>query len=99
MRTYQIHPHDLGLDVHPLEAVLGGDALQNARIVESVLQGERSPYRDVVLANAGACIYVAGLADSIAEGVHAAAKAIDNGSAYAKLQQLIQMTGELSYVS
>ncbi|MEC0243323.1 anthranilate phosphoribosyltransferase [Paenibacillus dokdonensis] len=99
VRTYDIHPHDLGLDVHPLESVLGGDALQNAKIVESVLQGEKSPYRDVVLANAGACIYVSGLSDSIAEGVLTAAKAIDTGSAYAKLQQLIQMTGELSYVS
>lgn len=99
VRTYQIHPHDLGLDVHPLEAVLGGDAVQNAAIIRSVLAGEKSPYRDIVLANVGACIYVAGLADSIAEGVQAAARAIDNGSASAKLEQLIQMTGELSYVS
>ncbi|MBJ9988505.1 anthranilate phosphoribosyltransferase [Paenibacillus favisporus] len=99
VRTYQIHPHDLGLDAHPLEAVLGGDAVQNAAIIRSVLAGEKSPYRDIVLANAGACIYVAGIADSIAEGVQAAARAIDNGSASAKLEQLIQMTGELSYVS
>lgn len=54
VRTYDIHPHDLGLDIHPLESVLGGDAAQNASIIESVLQGERSSYRDVVLANAGA---------------------------------------------
>lgn len=99
VRTYEIHPHDLGLDVHPLQSVLGGDAVQNAGIIQSVLKGEKSPYRDVVLANAGACIYVAGLAESIAEGVLTAAAAIDSGSAYAKLEQLIQMTGELSYVS
>ncbi len=97
--TYEINPHDLGLDVHPLEKVLGGDAAENARIIHSVLQGEKSPYRDVVLANAGACIYVSGLSESIYEGVQLASKAIDNGSAYAKLNQLIQMTGEESYVS
>ncbi|MHA0855448.1 anthranilate phosphoribosyltransferase [Paenibacillus sp. CMAA1364] len=97
--TYEITPHDLGLEMHPLEKVLGGDANQNAEITRAVLQGEKSPYRDVVLANAGACIYISGIADSIQEGVKLAAEAIDNGSAYAKLNQLIQMTGEESHVS
>jgi anthranilate phosphoribosyltransferase len=97
--TYEINPHDLGLEMHPLEKVLGGDASLNAEITRSVLQGEKSPYRDVVLANAGACIYISGLATSILEGVKLAAGAIDNGSAYAKLNQLIQMTGEEFYVS
>ena len=97
--TYVINPHDLGLEMHPLEKVLGGDAAENARIIQGVLQGEKSPYRDVVLANAGACIYVSGLSESILEGVKLAAEAIDNGNAYAKLNQLIQMTGEESYVS
>ena len=97
--TYEINPHDLGLEMHPLEKVLGGDAALNAEIIRSVLQGDKSPYRDVVLANAGACIYISGLADSIVEGVKLAADAIDNGSAYAKLNQLIQMTGEESHVS
>lgn len=99
IRTYDIHPHDLGLQVHPMESILGGDAAENASIIGSVLQGERSPYRDVVLANAGACIYVSGLADSLKEGVSKAAEAIDLGLAQAKLEQLITMTEELSYVS
>ncbi len=99
VRTYEINPHDLGLEMHPIEKVLGGDAADNARIIQGVLQGEKSPYRDVVLANAGACIYVSGLSESIFEGVKLAADAIDNGNAYAKLNQLIQMTGEESYVS
>ncbi|MGF7050050.1 anthranilate phosphoribosyltransferase [Paenibacillus sp. DS2015] len=99
VNTYSIHPHDLGLDIHPIEDVLGGDAAQNAQIIQSVLQGTKSPYRDVVLANAGACIYVSGLSESIAEGVKLAAEAIDNGKAYDKLNQLILMTGEQSNVS
>lgn len=99
IRTYDIHPHDLGLSVHPMQSILGGDAAQNAAIIGKVLQGEKSPYRDIVLANAGACIYVSGLADSLLEGVSKAAEAIDSGLAQAKLEQLITMTEELSYVS
>lgn len=99
VRTYDIHPADLGLQVHPMEAILGGDAQENAAIIGSVLRGEKSAYRDIVLANAGACIYVAGLADSLKEGVQQAAHAIDSGLAQAKLEQLIIRTGELSYVS
>lgn len=97
--TYELLPEDLGLRTYPLEAMIGGDPETNAEIVRRVLQGERGAHRDVVLANAGACVYVAGLADTIRDGVTIAADAIDSGKAYAKLQQLIQTTGELSYVS
>lgn len=79
--------------------MIGGDPQTNAAIVQRVLSGEKGAYRDIVLANAGACIYVAGLADSIREGVAIAAAAIDSGKAYSKLEQLIRTTGELSYVS
>ncbi|NMO96979.1 anthranilate phosphoribosyltransferase [Paenibacillus lemnae] len=97
--TFDIHPHDLGLSVHPMQSILGGDAAENASIIKGVLQGDRNAYRNIVLANAGACIYVAGLADSLAEGVNKAAGAIDSGAALAKLDQLITMTEELTYVS
>lgn len=99
IRTYDIHPHDLGLSMHPMQSILGGDAAENASIINGVLQGERNAYRDIVLANAGACIYVSGLAESLAEGVGKAAQAIDSGAAQAKLEQLIHMTEELNYVS
>lgn len=97
--TYDLQPEDLGLQTYPLEAMIGGDPQTNAEIVRRVLQGERGAHRDVVLANAGACVYVSGLADNVREGVAIAAEAIDSGKAYAKLEQLIQTTGELSYVS
>lgn len=99
IRTYDIDPEAIGLRTYPINEVLGGDAATNANIIRRVLQGEQGAYRDVVLANAGACIYVSGLAPSIQDGVRAAAEAIDTGKAYAKLQQLIETTGELSYVS
>ena len=80
VHTYDIDPRDMGLSLHPLDAVLG-DAAQNAEIIHRIFQGERSAYRDVVLLNAGACIYLSGLADSIANGVKIAAEAVDSGKA------------------
>ena len=97
--TYDITPEQIGLATVSLKAVQGGNATENAHIIRRVLGGERSAYRDVVLANAGACIYVAGRADSLADGVKRAAETIDSGSAADKLQQWIATTGELSHVS
>lgn len=97
--TYELTPEELGLRTYHLTEMMGGDPGTNADIIRRVLQGEQGAYRDVVLANAGACIYVSGLADSIREGVVIAAESIDSGKAYSKLEQLIQTTGELSYVS
>ncbi|KWX76964.1 anthranilate phosphoribosyltransferase [Paenibacillus riograndensis] len=97
--TYEITPQKLGLSTHPLENVLGGDAAENAAIITGVLQGDVNPYRDIVLANAGACIYVAGLADTLQEGVEQAKAVVDSGAALLKLEQLKAMTKELDYVS
>jgi anthranilate phosphoribosyltransferase len=97
--TYDITPELLGLSTVPLGAVQGGDAQENAEIIRRILNGERSPYRDVVLVNAGACIYVAGRADTLPEGVTIAAKTIDSGLAANKLQHWIATTGEVSHVS
>lgn len=97
--TYKITPEVLGLNKHPLEDVLGGDAGENAAIITSVLEGAINPYRDIVLANAGACIYVAGLADTLSQGVDKARTVVDSGAAMLKLEQLKVMTKELDYVS
>ncbi|UHA72968.1 anthranilate phosphoribosyltransferase [Paenibacillus sp. 481] len=99
LRTYTITPEQLGLHTQPLTEVLGGDAVTNAALIRRVLQGERGAHREIVLANTGACIYVAGQADSIAEGVRTAEQLIDSGRAYAKLEQWIETTGGLSHVS
>ncbi|MFD2332126.1 anthranilate phosphoribosyltransferase [Cohnella sp. GCM10020058] len=97
--TYDITPEDLGLTTLPLGELIGGDATENAAIVRRILAGERGAYRDVVLANAGACIYVAGRADSLADGVKRAAETIDSGEAAEKLAEWIKRTEELGHVS
>ncbi len=79
---YTLTPDDLGLDAAPVEAIAGGSPEENAADLRGIVEGEvTGPKRDVILANAGAAVYVAGLADSIGEGVEAAAAAIDDGDA------------------
>ncbi|ESP88252.1 anthranilate phosphoribosyltransferase [Candidatus Halobonum tyrrellensis] len=79
---YELTPDDLGLDRAPVSEIGGGTPAENARDLEGIVRGEvTGPKRDVILANAGAAVYVAGETDSLAEGVEAAAAAIDDGGA------------------
>ncbi|MFD0586911.1 anthranilate phosphoribosyltransferase [Paenibacillus sp. GCM10027627] len=98
--TYDLDPEELGLTRRPIDEVKGGEPEVNASLIRAIFTGEqKEAYRDIVLANAGACIYVGGLASSIKEGAAIAAEVIDSGKAYAKLNELINTTGELTHVS
>lgn len=99
VQTYEVSPDELGLNTYSLKEIAGGNAKTNADIIHHVFRGEQGAYRDIVLANAGACIYLTDRCGTLAEGVVLAAEAIDSGRAYDKLQQLIRITGELSDVS
>jgi anthranilate phosphoribosyltransferase len=82
IEEYTITPEGIGLESAPVEAVAGGSPEANAADLRGIVTGEvTGPKRDIILANAGAAIYVAGLADSIEAGVEAAAQAIDEGDA------------------
>ncbi len=72
-----------------LDDLLGGDKFQNAEITHKILRGQdRGPKRDAVMLNAGAALFVAGKAGSLAEGWELAERTIDSGAAYAKLVEL-----------
>lgn len=94
--TIDITPEELGLQRYELEALAGGDAAANATIIRRVLKGEQGAPRDVVLANAGAVIYLAGEAPSLREGVMAAAAVIDQGKAEAKLTEMAEVITHVS---
>ena len=86
---YAITPADLGLERAPIEDVSGGTPEENAADLRGIVSGEvTGPKRDLILANAGAAVYVAGLADSIEEGVGIAGDAIDSGAAAEKFAAL-----------
>lgn len=86
LTRYELAPGDVGLPEHPLSAVLGGDATENAAAISAVLRGELGARRDFVLFNAAAAIVCAGLAPDLAAGVTVAAQSIDSGAAWAKLE-------------
>ena len=84
-----VRPEDFGLEACPAEELAGGEPEDNATIILRVLEGEdRGGARTAVLMNAGAAIYVAGVSDSLEEGVEAAAAAMDDGSALDALEGL-----------
>jgi anthranilate phosphoribosyltransferase len=82
----EVAPSDFGLDTAPLEALRGGDAKDNAKIVQGVLAGDSGPRRDAVLINAAAALCATGAAVTPREGAERAAEAIDSGAARAKLE-------------
>ena len=82
VEEYTLTPDQLGLDTAPVEAVSGGTPTENAADLRGIVEGDLGgAKRDIVLANAGAAIYVAGVADTLEAGVDRAREAIDTGAA------------------
>jgi anthranilate phosphoribosyltransferase len=93
IREYNVSPNRLGLKVAPFEELLGGDAAENAKIILGILKGEDTGARaEMVAANAGAALYVAGLAETLTEGVEKALGIIKSGKALEKLERLKALT-------
>jgi anthranilate phosphoribosyltransferase len=86
----QIVPEDAGLGRASLADIKGGTAGDNAAALKRLFGGEKGPYRDIVLLNAGAALMVSGRTKDVKEGVTLAARALDNGAAKAKLDALIE---------
>jgi anthranilate phosphoribosyltransferase len=84
-----LDPAELGLPAAAVEELAGGDPSTSAEIALGVLGGDLGPRRDVVLLNAGAALEVAGAAGSLAEGMEAAATAIDSGAAAGALERFV----------
>jgi anthranilate phosphoribosyltransferase len=97
VNAYKVQPTDFGLPSHSLDSIQGGDKEVNAEIALSVLRGEASPARDVVVANAAMGLYVAGKAATLPEGKDMAVDSIDSGKAMEKLQHLIVLTTAYEY--
>jgi anthranilate phosphoribosyltransferase len=94
VRSYTVVPEDFGLRRAPLEAILGGDANQNAQIIRKVLGRsslghEQGPHRDIVRANAAAALVASGRATDWLDGVRLATESIDSGAASKRLEALV----------
>ena len=99
VNTFYLHPGDVGLPKAPPGALQGGDAHDNARIIENILNGGRGPARDVVLLNSGAALFIAGAASSVEDGIVRASRAIDRGDAKQILERLVSISTAEEFAS
>jgi anthranilate phosphoribosyltransferase len=86
VRSYTIEPEQFGLQRWTIDAVRGGTVDTNVRLAQAVLAGARGPTRDVIVLNAGAALYMAGLAASILDGVKLAGDELDSGRVREKVE-------------
>ncbi len=93
---YTVSPEDVGLTRASVEDLAGGEAVDCAATLRALLDGEAGPRRDIVLLNAAAALYVAGLAADLPKGVVLSARSIDSGAAARKLSALRDLSQELT---
>jgi anthranilate phosphoribosyltransferase len=92
INTFEITPEEFGFKRAVVRDIIGGDAKENAKILNGILKGEKGTKRDMVLMNSSAALVAAGKAGDFAEGIRVAADSIDSGKAYKKLERLIEFT-------
>jgi anthranilate phosphoribosyltransferase len=92
--SFQLEPEEYGFQTYDLEALAGGDAQQNARIIHTILAGETGPRRDIVVLNAAAAFVAAGCDSDLKQGIERAEASIDSGAARDKLAALVRVTSE-----
>jgi anthranilate phosphoribosyltransferase len=89
LTEWRVDPVALGFAPATMADLRGGDAEFNARAIRSVLEGERSPNRDIGVLNAAAALLVVGRVDDLAAGVELAVESVDSGRAGAALDALV----------
>jgi anthranilate phosphoribosyltransferase len=94
VREYVVHPSDFGLPVYDSRVLRVANQQESVQCIQRALANEDGPVRDVVLLNAGAGLYCAGVAASVAEGVKRAREAVASGAALAKLSQFVGVTNK-----
>ncbi len=92
IHRFSIQPEDCGIRRSPLSTIQVEGPQQSLAMIRSVLEDRPGPARDMVMLNAGAAIYAAGVADSLHEGIKKADAAICSGEARNKLDQLVILT-------
>lgn len=89
VREYTLNPQQFGLGIASLQDISVANVEESRAMLLSVLDNKPGAARDIVLLNAGAAIYVAGVSDTLENGVKKAAETIASGAAKEKLRQLV----------
>ena len=91
-KSYTIKPEDFGFRRCEKSDLVGGTPMENAAIVRSILSGEPGHKRSAALLNAGAGLYLNGMAETMKAGVALAAELVDSGRAMATLEKIIEVS-------
>jgi len=93
---YELHPEDFGIAMSASRNLRVADAAESKTMLLGVLDNRPGPAREIVALNAGAALYVAGVADSIEAGISLSREAITSGAALAKLEEFVATTRVLA---
>ena len=93
--NYFLNPEDYGLKMVNKEELVGGDSKENAKIILSILNGDRGPKRDIVVLNAAAALYVGRATKDLQSGIAMAEELIDSGKALNKLNELKELSNSM----
>ncbi|MFM7025947.1 MAG: anthranilate phosphoribosyltransferase [Limnohabitans sp.] len=92
IREYEVHPEDFGMAMASNRALRVETPEESVTMLRGVLDNQPGAARDIVLLNAGAALYAANVAGSIAEGIERAREALTSGAARARLAQFVAFT-------
>lgn len=99
VRLFEISPEELGFErvsVEKLENIRGGNAEQNAEIIEQILKGKRNDAaRSLVILNAAAALFVGGKSESLEKALESANESLNSGKAFEKLENFVEMTNDV----
>ena len=92
VETYSISPSDFNMQQANLDSICVDDADASLKLIQEALDGQDGPAKDIIALNAGAAIYVSGLANSLKDGVKKAQEVLNSGAAHQKLDDLVRMS-------
>jgi anthranilate phosphoribosyltransferase len=95
INEYTLHPADLGLELYDRRAIEVHTVAESRAMIQAVLEGQPGPAHNIVALNAGAAIYVSGVAKTLKAGIERAAHAIKSGAAKQKLEEFVAFTQKL----
>jgi len=95
INEYNLHPSELGMELYDRRAIEVHTVAESKAMIQAVLENQPGPAHNIVALNAGAAIYVAGIAQNLKMGVERAIQAIKSGAAKQKLEEFVAFTNKL----
>lgn len=92
INTYKIEPEQFGMQRADISTLAVENVEDSLKVMHAVLDNQAGPSQDIILLNAGAAIYTAGIEDTLAAGIESARRVIENGSARSRLDELVKLT-------